>query len=77
MDIKGLTISEDDVKRVIAEAMPVEAAGVGDTACEVYNKGRTSILVGMSILNFIHPPSAGAIAAAVAILDKLCTQTSS
>lgn len=77
MDIGAVKVTQKDIERVLAKAAPAQAAGFTGDACQIYSQARPLIEVAIGILNAIYPKAAVALAAVVAIMDKLCGQPSS
>ncbi len=72
MDIKEITITENDINDIFQEAHPGEPASYKGDACAVFKQARPLIMTGIAILAFVYSPAGSAITAIVAILDKAC-----
>jgi len=76
MDIHSVRIRQEDIDRILAEATPAEPVGLIEDSCSIYHRSRSTIMIAISILGFVYPPGAAALAAVVAILDKACEPAS-
>ena len=72
MDIHNITITQNDIQRVLAEARPAAAAGANLDPCALYQEARPILKIAITILGVTYPPASSALATAIAILDKLC-----
>jgi hypothetical protein len=72
MDIASIKITQKDIDRVLAESKPGKATAFTGDVCSVYKDIRPILIVAQGVTSFVFPPASTAIAAAVAIIDKLC-----
>jgi hypothetical protein len=72
MDISQVKIAQKDIDVVLARATPAQAASFVGDACTVYKQARPFIETAITILKIFYPPASTALAALVAILDKVC-----
>jgi hypothetical protein len=72
MDIHKIKITQKEIDRIVAQASPAQPSAFAGDACAAYGEARPFLQTGIAILNFVYPPAASAIAAAMVILDKAC-----
>jgi hypothetical protein len=74
MDLRNITITQEEIDAVLSEALPASPASFSEDATSLYWTSRPLVLTAVAILHFVYPPAAGAIQALVAILDKACKE---
>lgn len=80
MDIHKISITQHVVERVLTEAKsmhersaPMTAGAVAGDVCRIYNEVKPVVQGVIAILGWVVPPAATvALAALVAIMDKVC-----
>lgn len=72
MDIKDITITDEEIKDFLGQATPGEPASFKEDACAFYLKSKPIILTGILILSFVLPPAAEAISGLSKIVEKTC-----